>query len=410
MRRTVDQCPADIVLAPSRCPLTDLEYADDVVIFAESSTKLQHVVNLVSKLAAAYGLRLRPDKCKQMWISSRPRTGIRVDGQPMELVDEFCYLGSTLKNKGSFERDVQQRCAKATSAFNSLTKCLWSTPITNEVKLRVYLSAIRPIMMYGSETWAAPSTVMERLDCTGRKLLRRLLGYFWPRVCHNEDLNAEIDVIYRRMTRGRHQHLAPPSKVAKVNSLRFIGHILRRTADPKLSQKIEKVEHSCFQGRHTSAKMRVIASDDDIIPPNKSSKEPIKEDLKGRRASVSAEAAEAGKSIRHARRVIHLQDEDDCSPDPNSSRTAITSRSGVEKIIYDFSHLFGTHVNLPSHHLKEDRRNRFRDSASAPQIFQSEHLKTLQPVLINSGGALHTLPIGIQGSLTLEYEQNRVVA
>ncbi|KAK6761214.1 hypothetical protein RB195_022325 [Necator americanus] len=53
--------------------------------------------------------------------------------------------------------------------------------ITNEFKLRVYLSAISPIMMYGSETWAAPFTVMERLDCTERKLLRRLLGYFWPR-------------------------------------------------------------------------------------------------------------------------------------------------------------------------------------------------------------------------------------
>ncbi|KAK6762931.1 hypothetical protein RB195_023585 [Necator americanus] len=127
MRRTVDQCRADIVLAPSGCPLTD-------------------------RLAAAYGLRLRPDKCKQMWISSRPQTGIRVDGQPIELVDEFCYLGCTLKNNGSYERDVQQRCAKATSAFNTLTKCLWSTPINNEVKLRVYLSALRPIMMYGSET------------------------------------------------------------------------------------------------------------------------------------------------------------------------------------------------------------------------------------------------------------------
>ncbi|KAK6763076.1 hypothetical protein RB195_023690 [Necator americanus] len=48
--RTVGQCP-------SGCPFTDLEYADDAVIFAESSTKLQHVVNFVSKLAAAYGLR-----------------------------------------------------------------------------------------------------------------------------------------------------------------------------------------------------------------------------------------------------------------------------------------------------------------------------------------------------------------
>ncbi|KAK6733226.1 hypothetical protein RB195_017154 [Necator americanus] len=229
MRRTVDQCPANIVGV--------LEYADDVVIFAESSTKLQHVVNVVSKLAVAYGLRLRPDKCKQIWISSRPRTGIRVDGQPIELVDEFCYLGCTLKNNGSYERDVQQRCAKATSAFNSLTKCLWSTPITHEVKLRVYLSAIRPIMMYGSETWAAPSTVMERLDCTDRKRLRLLLGYFWPRVCHNEDLYTEIDVVYRRMTRARHQHLAPPSKVAKVNRLRFFRHILRRPAD-RLVQRI----------------------------------------------------------------------------------------------------------------------------------------------------------------------------
>ncbi|KAK6736616.1 hypothetical protein RB195_019360 [Necator americanus] len=257
MRGTVDQCPADIVLAPSGCPLTELEYVDDVVIFAESSTKLQHVVSIISKVAAAYGLRLYPDKCKQIWISSRPRTGIRVDGQPIELVDEFCYLGCTLKNNGSYERDVQQRCDKAASASNSLTKCLWSTPITNEVKLRVYLSAIRPIMMYGSETWAAPSTVMEKLDCTERKLLRRLLGYFWPRET------------------GR----SPCS----TNSEEFAGFELEEATWPKakvldeviqckLLLKIEKVEQSCVQGRHTSAKMRVIASGDDISPPIKSHK------------------------------------------------------------------------------------------------------------------------------------------
>ncbi|KAK6749770.1 hypothetical protein RB195_002025 [Necator americanus] len=131
------------------------------------------------------------------------------------IVDEFCYLGYMLKNNCSYERDVHQRCAKATSAFNSSTKCLWSAPITNEVELRVYLSAIRPIMMYGLETWAAPSTVKERLDCTERKLLRRLLGYSWPRVC----------------PLGRYQHLAPPSKVAKVYRLSSFGHILRRRAD-----------------------------------------------------------------------------------------------------------------------------------------------------------------------------------
>ncbi|KAK6750962.1 hypothetical protein RB195_002748 [Necator americanus] len=70
------------------------------------------------------------------------------------------------------------------------------------------IRAIRPTMMYGSETWAAPSTVMERNRC----------GIL-------------------TMTPGRYQHLAPPSKVAKVNRLRFFGHILRRQAD-RLVQRV----------------------------------------------------------------------------------------------------------------------------------------------------------------------------
>ncbi|KAK6740999.1 hypothetical protein RB195_009071 [Necator americanus] len=48
MRTTVDQCPADIVLAPSGCPLTDLEYADDVVIF--KGTKAVRNFNMLSTL------------------------------------------------------------------------------------------------------------------------------------------------------------------------------------------------------------------------------------------------------------------------------------------------------------------------------------------------------------------------
>ncbi|KAK6761379.1 hypothetical protein RB195_022441 [Necator americanus] len=90
------------------------------------------------------------------------------------------------------------------------------------------------------------------------------------------------------MTHGRYQHLAPPSKVATENRLHFFGHIIRRRGDRlvqrvlrkygiaanglilcKLSQEIEKVGQSCVQGRHTSAKMRVIASDDDDSSPMK---------------------------------------------------------------------------------------------------------------------------------------------
>ncbi|KAK6763994.1 hypothetical protein RB195_024358 [Necator americanus] len=66
-----------VILVPSGYPLIDLE------------------------LAVAYGLRLRSDECKQLWASSRPRTGTKVKGQSIELVDEYCYLSCTPKN-GSY--------------------------------------------------------------------------------------------------------------------------------------------------------------------------------------------------------------------------------------------------------------------------------------------------------------------
>ncbi|KAK6748975.1 hypothetical protein RB195_001532 [Necator americanus] len=105
--------------------------------------------------------------------------------------------------------------------------------------------------MYGWETWAAPSTVIERLDCTERKLLRWLLGYFWRRVCHNEDLYAEVDVVYRRMTRGSHQHLPLPSKAkAKANRLCFFGHILRRPADRLVQRVLRSLSSSSWKKPH----------------------------------------------------------------------------------------------------------------------------------------------------------------
>ncbi|KAK6764296.1 hypothetical protein RB195_024569 [Necator americanus] len=62
MRRTVHQCLADSILAPSRRHLTDLEYdPDDVVTFAETSAKLQHIEKLCTETASC-----------SLWTTSTP--------------------------------------------------------------------------------------------------------------------------------------------------------------------------------------------------------------------------------------------------------------------------------------------------------------------------------------------------
>ncbi|KAK6730406.1 hypothetical protein RB195_007089 [Necator americanus] len=134
-------------------------------------------------------------------------------------------------------------------------------------------------------------------------------------------------------------------------------------------------------------------------------REAIKEDLKERRAEVLAEAAEAGKSIRYARRNFASR-KTRMTALRNPKGTAIASRRGMEKIIYDFySDLFDSHVHLPPHHLREDGqvipevlpseirhaimsvRNR---TAPGPDRIRPEHLKSLPPVLINTLARLFT--------------------
>ncbi|KAK6761086.1 hypothetical protein RB195_022233 [Necator americanus] len=134
-------------------------------------------------------------------------------------------------------------------------------------------------------------------------------------------------------------------------------------------------------------------------------REAIKEDLKERRAEVLAEAAEAGKSIRYARRDF-ASHKTRMTALRNPKGTAIASRRGMEKIICDFcSDLFDSHVYLPPRHLREDGqvipevlsseirhaimsvRNR---TAPDPDRIRPKHLKSLPPVLINTLARLFT--------------------
>ncbi|KAK6763892.1 hypothetical protein RB195_024286 [Necator americanus] len=134
-------------------------------------------------------------------------------------------------------------------------------------------------------------------------------------------------------------------------------------------------------------------------------REAIKEDLKERRAEVLAEAAEVGKSIPYARRDLASR-KTRMTALRNPEGTAIASRRGMEKIIYDFySDLFDSHVHLPPHHLREDRhvipevlpseiryaimsvRNR---TAPGPDRIRPEQLRNLPPVIINTLARLFT--------------------
>ncbi|XGW07546.1 hypothetical protein V3C99_010591 [Haemonchus contortus] len=114
-------------------------------------------------------------------------------------------------------------------------------------------------------------------------------------------------------------------------------------------------------------------------------REAIKEDLKERRAAVMDEAAEAGKSIRKARRsIVNYKTKMASLPRPDGTVTA--SRRAMEKVIYDFySDLSDSHVYLPTHHLRQDEY-------IAPSVLPSEMTchHSIPPVIIKTLARLFT--------------------
>ena len=134
-------------------------------------------------------------------------------------------------------------------------------------------------------------------------------------------------------------------------------------------------------------------------------RETIKEDLKERRMAVLAEGAEAGESIRTARRNFSIY-KTKMTALRRPDGTTTTSRKGMEKVIRDlYSNLFDNHVHLTFHHIKEDGyvvptilpseiRHAItlvkKRTAPGPDRITPEHLKNLPPVLVNTLARLFT--------------------
>jgi len=90
-----------------------LDFADDVVLV---SSKYQHIQNKTNRLvdnAGRKGLKLNAQKCKVNRIRTRREDKVMIGGEEVEDVEEFVYLGATVKNEGGGTEYVKKRLSKA---------------------------------------------------------------------------------------------------------------------------------------------------------------------------------------------------------------------------------------------------------------------------------------------------------
>ena len=213
--------------ANTRCPrlgvdyhhhITDLCYADDVVIFASLINTLTDALAIFGEEATPLGMAVNWTKTKIQSLSDYlpPLPGeIDINSERVETVNNFTYLGSMISSDCSSDPEIVRRLQLAYRAFGRLSRVWRSGKIRNATKFRTLNTCVLPILLYGSESWTLSSAITRRLDAYHRTCLRHILGIRWYQHITNEEVYA------------RAGNPTPLSVTIKRSRLRLLGHVAR---------------------------------------------------------------------------------------------------------------------------------------------------------------------------------------
>ena len=198
--------------------VADLEFADDIVILGDSPSVLQPILNRVVHFAKIMGLEINSIKTKAFTTCvTHSEQPLCVNNEPIEYVQMFKYLGSTILPNGQAKDEVQVRIDNTRRVFLQLRKSLWArNEISLRTKIRVFRAAVRPILTYGCETWPLRIEDVRKLEVFDHRCLRMILKVKW------------YDMISNDTIRQRCFNIEKLSIFLQRRRLQWFGHILRR--------------------------------------------------------------------------------------------------------------------------------------------------------------------------------------
>ena len=145
----LDETQAAIKIA--RRNISNLTYADNTTLMTESKEKLKSPLVKVKEESEKVGLKLNIQKTKIM--ASSPITSWQIDGETMETVTDFIFLGSKITADGACSREIKTHLLLGRKAMTNLHSILKSRDITLSTKFRLVEAVVFPVAMYGYDSW-----------------------------------------------------------------------------------------------------------------------------------------------------------------------------------------------------------------------------------------------------------------
>ena len=174
------------------------------------------------------GLKLNIQKAKIM--ASGRITSCQIDGETVETVADFIFLGSKITVDGDCSHEIKRRLLLGRKVMTNLDSMLKSRDITLLTKVRLVKAMVFPVVMYGCESWTIKKAECRRIDAFELWCWRRLLRFPWTARRSNQSILKEIS-----------PGCSLEGLMLKLK-LQYFGHLMQRTDSLEKTLMLGKIE------------------------------------------------------------------------------------------------------------------------------------------------------------------------
>ena len=209
----LDEAQAGIKIAGRN--INNLRYVDDTTLIAEIEEELKRLLMKMKKESEKTGLKLNIEKMKVM--ASGPISSWQTDGETIETVTDFIFLGSKITAHGDCSHEIKRPLLLERTAMTNLDSILKSRDISLPTKVCLVKAMVFPVVMYGCESWTIKKAERRRIDAFELWCWRRLLRVPWTTRRLNQSILKEIIPEY-----------SLEGLMLKLK-LQYFGHLMRKT-------------------------------------------------------------------------------------------------------------------------------------------------------------------------------------
>ena len=200
-------------------------------------TELSELISKINEVGKRFGLKINIKKTKAMVVSKKPNSpkiNIAIDGEQIEQVTSYMYLGNLITEDGRSEKEIKGNIMIARSTFTNMRTIVSRHKPEDQIESNKCY--IWPTLSYGADAWTITKSLLSRLDAFEVWVYRRVLKISWTEKIANEE-------VLRRMGTGREI-----VRQFKTRKLHYLGHLIRHyTSQIRLIEG--KIEGRISRGR-----------------------------------------------------------------------------------------------------------------------------------------------------------------